>query len=379
MTPSELRALFPSAERCTYLNNAGVSPIATPVADSLHAIAEALTADNPFPTYIAHQKRQETLRAAFGRMMSAPPESLAFVRNTSHGIAIAAQAIPFQPGETIVVARNEYPANLYPWMAQQTTRGVSVRLVDPRENGYVAEEDLEAACDASTRVLAVSWVQWGTGQRMDLARLGAFCRARGILLLADVVQGLGALRLDLSTLPIDFAVAGGHKWLLAPSGLGILYVRPEVQATLLPTNIGWNSVTNPIDWERLHYDELKTAASRYEEGSPNLPGTAALGASVDLLEKFGFDAVERRVLALADHARAALTARGMRLMCPAGEDRKSGIVPFRHLSLSNETVNQALEAEKVIVAVRCGNVRIAPHAYNTEADIDRAIAAIPKE
>jgi selenocysteine lyase/cysteine desulfurase len=377
MTPSELRALFPSAERCTHLNHAGTSPTSTPVADAVRQVTDELTSDDPFRAYVHHQKRQETLRAAFGRMMNVAPETLAFVRNTSHGIAIAAQAIPFRPGENVVVARTEYPANVYCWMAQ-AQRGVSVRLVDAREDGLIPEEDLMAACDGSTRVLAVSWVQWGTGQRMDLARLGAFCRERGILLVADVVQGLGALRLDLSALPVDFAAAGCHKWLLAPSGLGVLYVRPELQAGLLPTNIGWNSVSDPIDWERLHYDELKTAASRYEEGSPNLLGTAALNASVGLLERVGFDAVERRVLGLADHARAALRARGMRLMCPEGDGQKSGIVPFRHPRLSNEAVLKALEAEKVVVAVRCGSVRLSPHAYSTEAEIDRAVAAIPE-
>jgi len=309
--------------------------------------------------------------------MNVAPETLAFVRNTSHGIAIAAQSIPFAPGDVVVVARGEYPANVYPWMAQ-AHRGVSVRLVDPREDGIVAEEDLIAACEASNaRVLAVSWVQWGTGQKMDLARLGAFCRDRNMLLVADVVQGLGALRLDLSTLPVDFASAGCHKWLLAPSGVGVLYVRPEVQRTLLPTNIGWNSVSDPIAWERLHYEELKTAADRYEEGSPNLLGTAALGASVDLLERAGFDAVEGRILALADHARAALKRCGMRVMSPEGADQKSGIIAFRHPTLSNEAVHEALTSARVVCAVRCGNVRFAPHAYSTEDEIDRAVEAIP--
>lgn len=380
MTPlsfPELRALFPSAEKSIHLNHAGTSPVATPVADAVREVTDELTSENSFAAYVNHQKRQETLRSAFGRMMNVAPETLAFVRNTSHGISIAAQAIPFEPGDAVVVARNEYPANVYPWMAQ-AHRGVSVRLVEPREDGLVAEEDLIAACERSkARVLAVSWVQWGTGQKMDLARLGAFCRERGVLLVADVVQGLGALRIDLSALPVDFAAAGCHKWLLAPSGVGVLYVRPEVQRTLLPTNIGWNSVSDPIAWERLHYEELKTAADRYEEGSPNLLGVAALGASVELLERAGFDAINDRVLALADHARAALKGRGMRVVSPEGAGQRSGIVAFRHPSLSNEAAHEALTAAKVVCAVRCGNVRFAPHTYSTEDEIDRAVAAIP--
>ena len=373
---AELRALFPSAERCTHLNHAGTSPIAQPVADAVRSVTDDLMSDDPFRAYVTHQKRQESLRAALGRMMNAPPACLGFVRNTSHGLTIAAQAVAFRPGDNVVVGRTEYPANLYPWMGQ-AHRGVTVRLVDPQgEDGLYAEEDLMAACDASTRVLAVSWVQWGTGQRMDLARLGAFCRERGILLVADVVQGLGALRLDLSALPVDIAAAGCHKWLLSPAGIGVLYVREGLLPDLLPTNIGWNSVNDPIAWERIHFDEMKPTADRFEEGSPGLLATAALGASVDLLEQVGFDAVERRVLELAAHARRSLAARGMQVVTP--EPVRSGIVAFRHPSLSNEAVLAALTEAKVVVAVRCGNVRFAPHAYSTEEEIDRAVAAIPQ-
>jgi selenocysteine lyase/cysteine desulfurase len=373
----EMRALFPSAEKCVHLNHAGTSPTARPVANAVNEVLAELMSDDPFTAYKNHQKRQETLRAVLGRMMNATPNTLAFVRNTSHGLAIAAQAVPFRPGESVVVAGNEYPANIYPWMAQ-AYRGVSTRLVPPHEDGTVSEDDLLHACaDTSTRVLAVSWVQWGTGQRMDLDRLGAFCRERGILLVADLVQGLGALRPDLSALPVDIATAGCHKWLLAPGGLGVLYVRSEVFPTLLPTNIGWNAVEESIDWENLHFDRLKPTPERFEEGTPAILATAALLASVRLLESVGFDAVNNRVLMLADYARAALRARGCRLFSPEGEGQKSGIVAFRHPRLSNDEVLTALGQQKVIAVSRGGNLRFSPHAYNSEADIDTAVAAVP--
>ena len=375
-TFDEFRALFPSARKCIHLNHAGTSPVARPVADAVHAVTAELTSDDPFAAYKNHQKRQETLRAGFARMTNVAADTLGFVRNTSHGLAIVAQSIPFEPGDTVVVGRSEYPANVYPWMAQ-AHRGVGVRLVEPNPDGLYREEDLMDACaDASTRVLAVSWVQWGTGQRMDLARLGALCRERGIYLVADVVQGLGALRLDLGALPVDFAAAGCHKWLLAPAGLGVLYVRPGVMPGLVPTNVGWNAVEDPIDWENLHFDRLKQTPERFEEGSPNLLGTAALGASVSLLEAAGFDAVERRVLEVAGYARAALARRGMDVVTP--EPVASGIVAFRHPTLSNEATLAALTEAKVVCAVRCGNVRFAPHAYSNEEDVDRAVAAIPR-
>lgn len=377
MTCEEFRLLFPHTAHCIHLNHAGTSPIARPVADAVQGVCADLMSADPLQAYMGHLKRQHHLRDALGRMMQVAPETLAFTRNTSHSISIAAQAIPFQSGDTVVAPAVEYPANLYPWMAQET-RGVTVRRVPSRENGLVAEEDLIAACDASTRVLAVSWVQWGTGQRLDLARLGAFCRERGILFAVDVVQGLGALRIDLSTLPVDIAAAGCHKWLLAPGGIGILYIRQEIFPILLPTNIGWNSVQDPIAWERMHYDELKTTPERFEEGTPSLLAAAALNASVDLLESVGFDCVNDRVLSLAAYAHDLLSARGMTVVTPTADEQRSGIVAFRHPHLTNETVLEELTRRSISIAVRYGNLRFSPHAYSNEADIETAVRAIPE-
>jgi cysteine desulfurase / selenocysteine lyase len=377
MTPEELRALFPHTSHCIHLNHAGTSPIARPVADAVQTVCAELMSDDPFTGYRNHEKRQRSLRAALGRMMDVAPETLAFTRNTSHSISIAAQAIPFQPGDRIVAPAIEYPANLYPWMARETS-GATVHRVPAREDGLVAEDDLMAACDAATRVLAVSWVQWGTGQRLDLARLGAFCRERGILFAVDIVQGLGALCINLASLPVDIAAAGCHKWLLAPGGLGVLYVRPEVFPSLLPINIGWNSVQDSIQWERMHYDELKTTPERFEEGTPSLLATAALAASVRLLESVGFDAVNDRVLALAAHAHRLLTDRGMHVVTPTAPESRSGIVAFRHPRLANETVLDELTRRQIVAAVRCGSLRFAPHVYTTEPDIETAVAAIPE-
>ncbi len=378
MTLDEMRALFPSAQTSIHLNHAGVSPVASPVADAVRSVVYALVSDNPFPEYMAHQKRQEALREAFGRMMNVAPQTIGFVRNTSHGLAIIAQALPLAPGENIVVAGNEYPANVYPWMARAEQAGGTVKLVPPRADGIVLENDLLAACDDQTRLLAVSWVQWGTGQRMDLARLGDACRARDIYFAVDLVQGLGALRIDLGALPVDFAASGCHKWLLAPAGLGVVYVRDGLMPALRPTNIGWNSVERPIDWENIHYQELRMNAARFEEGSPALLATAALHASVEILEAVGFDAVADRVLDLAVYARGALEARGLNVISPSEPvSARSSIMAFRHPTLSNEAVMEALQAAGVAGAVRCGNIRFAPHAYNTYADIDAAVAAIP--
>lgn len=377
MTPAELRMLFPSVQKAIHLNHAGTSPIATPVAEAVQAVLAELQSENPLTAYISAMKHADALRDIWGRMLRTSPDNLAVVKNTSHGLTIIAQGIPFRSGENIVVASNEYPSNVYPWLAQES-RGVQTRLVAPCEDGYVAEEDLEAACDANTRVLAVSWVQWGTGQRMDLARLGAFCTARNILLVVDVVQGFGALRCDLSKFSgVAFATGGGHKWLLAPGGVGFLYVRPDLLETLVPNNVGWNWVAKPMAWEASQWGTPKPNTARFEEGTPNILGLAGMLASMELLESIGTDAVETRVLEIAAYTRRRLSNRGMHVVAPHGPDVRSGIVAFRHPTISNDTVEAKLAESNIICAVRCGNVRFAPHVYSTESDIDTAVNAIP--
>jgi selenocysteine lyase/cysteine desulfurase len=377
VTFEQFRSLFPVVGRFIPLNHAGVSPASTAVSEAVQGVLEELMGLETVSVYAKlHPKRQAMLRAALGRMLRCEPSNLAFVRNTSHGLALAAQSLKFSIGDNIVVPATEYPSNVYPWMAQGE-RGVSTKLVPAQADGIIDSDDLIEACDERTRVMAVPFVHWGTGQRLNLPKLGAFCKERGIIFVVDGVQGVGALRLDLSELPIDIAVAGCHKWLLTPGGIGFLYVRPEIFREMIPTNIGWNSVENAIDWERLHFDELKPTPERFEEGTPALLATAAFLKSVELLESLGFDSVEGRVLTLARYARRQLTRKGYHVVSPDNPAQRSGIIAFRHPRLTNDEVLSALEAKKVISAIRCGNVRFAPHCYNNEEDIDRAIAALP--
>lgn len=363
------RSRFPHTATGIHLNHAGLSPVAQSVARAAADAAGALLSDDTLEAYIDHSEREKVLRAVVGRMVGVSARDIAFVRNTSHGLAIAAQALPTRPGANTVCVANDYPSQIYPWMA----RG-PVRLVAPGPDGVVDEADLIAACDADTDVLAVSWVHWTSGQVLDLERLGAFCRARGIAFVVDVVQGVGGLRIDLGRLPVDIAAAGCHKWQMAPAGIGFLYVHPETMQRLGATNLGWNSVDRPMDWDRLHYEDLRTTPRRFEEGSPSLPSTAALLASLELLEEAGFDRVDARVRELAQRCREALRERGMQV---AAASRASGIVPFRHPGLSNEEVLDRLDAARVRAAVRGGWVRFSPHFYLTDDEIDRAVAAIP--
>lgn len=356
-----------------HLNHAGLAPIARSVGEAATDVTRELMRDDTLRAYINHHKREDALRGRLGEMLGTAAENIGFVRNTSHGLAIAAQALPFEAGENVVAVRSDYPSNIYPWQAQ-AWRGVTTRLVSPRSDGRIVEEDLMDACDDRTAALAVSWVHWGTGQRLDLARLGQFCRNNGIYFVVDIVQGFGALQLNVEAAQVDIATAGCHKWLMAPAGLGVLYVHPETMHDLLPVNIGWNSVEDPLRWDSPHFEDLRQTPQRFEEGSPSLMATAALLESVELLGKVGLERVEQRVLSLARRARNGLAARGMRL---AIGPQESGIVGFNHLVLDNDEVQRVLEAGRVRCAVRAGYVRFSPHFYNTEEEIDKAVALVP--
>ncbi len=367
MTFSEFRALFPSAQQCIHLNHAGLSPIAIPVAEAAAEISQSLMGDgDTLAAYIAHAGREKALRAVMGRMLGVGTEGIAFVRNTSHGLTIAAQALPLEPGARVVCMRTDYPSTLYPWQA----RGAQVTLADPDE------DSLLAACDTvRPTVLCASWVHWGTGNVIDLKRVGQFCRERGILFVADIVQGLGALVPDLSY--VDIAAAGCHKWLLTPAGIGVLYIRPELLPTLLPTNVGWNWPERPMEWRETGFQEPKATAARFEEGSPSLYSTAAFLASVTLLESVGFQAIQERVISLGRFAHQKLSERGMKLACSDAALLNSGIVGFQHPQIANTDIETILTENKVRVAVRAGWVRFSPHGYSTEDEIERAVAALP--
>ena len=371
-----LRAAFPSAEKSLHLNHAGTAPAPTVCRDAVNLVMDEMMSADSFTTYAHHMKREANLRGIFARMLHTKPETLAITRNTSHGITIMAQAIPFTAGQNVVVARSEYPANLYPWMAQ-AQRSVTVKMADAQANGLVEESALMALCDSQTKVLAVSSVQWGTGQRMNLQKLGDFCRAKGILLCVDIVQGFGQMEYRIEELPVDMAAAGCHKWLVAPGGVGVLYVRDGLMPQLLNTNIGWNSVADSVQWEKLQFDTLKPTPARFEEGTPNLLGVAALEASLSLVESVGFTQVYARIQSLADTLTVALHTRGMHLMSPSEPSRRSGIVAFRHPTLPNETVHAALTEKGILCAVRCGNIRFSPYAYQTDAEMQAAVDAIP--
>ncbi len=370
MNWSLFRAELPVAQRWAYFDHAAVAPLTARARQALVAYADDL-AENGVVNAPARLRELERVRGLAGRLLNADPLDVAFVKNTSEGIGIVAEGLRWAPGDNVVLAEDEYPANVYPWL-NLAERGVEVRRV-PSRGPRLEVADLAAALDARTRLLSLSFVEFATGFRNDLEEIGALCRSRGVLFFVDAIQGLGVFPLDVQSAPIDFLAADGHKWLLGPEGAGLLFVRRELVEQLRPVGIGWHSVVGAWDFSAIDF-RLKPHAGRWESGSLNLAGIAALGASLELLLEAGIPALAERVLELTDHLCTAAAEAGLSTYSSRRGKEKSGIVSLELPSgVAPGEVVRRLRREGVVINHRGGRLRVSPHAYNTTEEVDRLV------
>ncbi|MEO7003175.1 MAG: aminotransferase class V-fold PLP-dependent enzyme, partial [Ktedonobacterales bacterium] len=373
-------ALFPVTAQHTYLNHAAVGPLPAPVESTLHALLRGLSL---YGSAVMDGYPAETLaRARYARLINAPPRCVAFTKNVSDAFMTIAAGLHWQAGDNVVTAEIEFPANVYPWL-NLAEQGVETRFVAARE-GRVAFEDVAACIDERTRLVSLSFVEFGTGFRNNLERLAALAHARGALFAVDGIQGMGALQLDVTASDIDFLASGSAKWLLSPAHVGMLYVRPSLLDTLRVARRGWQSVATPFDFFD-YAQSLREDAGRFEGGSNNFVGLVSLAAALVVFEAAGMAQIEARTLALADLIRAGLRERGHTLISPAGAGERSGILCFRPRSAGNGSeadmsalVARLTQGDGVMISARNGLARVSPHFYNTRQDVARFLAALDR-
>lgn len=370
------RAAFPVTARWSYLNHAGVSPLPGPVVDALNRYASEAAADGGMVEDL-HALRAEEVRAAAARLMEVPTADVAFVKNTTEGLGFVANGLSWAEGDRVVVPDREFPSAVYPWLALRDL-GVTVDLVEPVGPGgcLPVERFVEAiAAGPPPKVVATSWVQFGRGWRCDLPALASLCRDAGALLCCDVIQGLGVVPARLEAWGVDFACADAHKWLLGPAGIGVLYVRRSCLDLLRPLEPGWASVAHREEWDNLDlvWDD---GARRLEGGSANLVGIHALGASLDLLEAAGPDAVWNHVSTLCDRACEGLAEAGATVLSDRSSGGRSGIVTFSVEGNHPAAVVARLKEAGVACSARGGGTRVSPHGYNTADDVDRLVDVV---
>ncbi|MGM0672940.1 MAG: aminotransferase class V-fold PLP-dependent enzyme [Pseudomonadota bacterium] len=297
-------------------------------------------------------------------------EDIAFVKNTSEALSMVAFGLDWQPGDNVVFPAHEFPSNRVVWLAAAERFGIEAREIDIGEE---PERDLLAACDGRTRLVATSAVRYDSGMRIDVQALGAELRSRSVLFCVDAIQHLGALPFDAPGCHADFVMADGHKWMLAPEGIGVFYVNPESRERLTLQEYGWNMLAHAGDFSNLGIRPASNAR-RFEPGSPNMLGIHALHASLSLLLEVGLENIDHEIREHWLHLEEGLRAQDCWILTPRA--RRAGIITFRPPVEDLDALYARLQARGVLCAQRGGGIRFAPHFYLTREQIEQALEAL---
>ena len=363
------REQFPVTKELIYLNHAAVAPLCQPAADAMKWLAEDACLNGSLH-YGQWMESYEGLRASTARLINASPDEIAIVKNTSEGIATVALGIDWKAGDRVVAFKEEFPANYYPWLRLEK-RGVSITWLSIYDPVDVIAEAIPGA-----RLLAISYVNYLSGYRVDLDRIGKVCHENACFFFVDAIQGMGALPLDVEAGYIDALAADGHKWMLGPEGNGVLYVRRKWLDSIEPVEFGWTNPAGYADYSSRDMT-LRPDAGRYECGTLNTVGCFGLRAAIDFLLEVGIENVAANVLGLADQLESGARAKGYEVIVPRSENTCSGIISIRHPELDSRMVVSELRQKRILAAPRQGWVRMSPHFYLTSEDIHQVLDALP--
>ncbi|MHB1514277.1 MAG: aminotransferase class V-fold PLP-dependent enzyme [Acidiferrobacteraceae bacterium] len=358
-----------------YLNHAAVAPWPRRTADAVKRFAEQSLSEAAwvYPEWLATETE---LRTRAARLLGAQAADIAFAKNTSEALSFVAYGFPWSDGDVVVFPQEEFPSNRIVWESlAPRVAARPVRLTGERD----PEAALIKACDHKVRLLAVSSVQYITGLRLDLSRLGAACHRAGIAFCVDAIQGLGYLPHGVDECHIDFLMADGHKWLLGPEGLALFYCRDQWRDRLVLHEFGWHMVDGAGDFDRIDW-RIADSAQRFECGSPNMMGAQALNASLSLIEEIGVPVIGARVLERTGYLIDTLARLSrVTVMSDPMIKRRSGIVTFVPRGSSqctSDALFSALVDRRVFCAKRGGGIRLSPHFYTTTTDLETAINII---
>lgn len=372
MASVDIEEEFPILRDQIFFNHAAVAPIPTRTARALeHWIGQAQTSvATDWPEWAAALRRARTNAAA---LVGAGTGDIAFVHNTTHGLLIIANSLPWRPGDNVVIAEHEFPANAYPWM-NLASKGVAVRIA-PERDGKFLVEDFAALIDERTRLVSISLVQYSTGFRMPAEEIAAICREKESLFCLDAIQAVGVQPVDVEALGCDFLVADGHKWLLSPEGFGIFYARDRARAQMSDAMTGWAGRSVPGDYDNWEQPLSKTA-KRFEEGSHAMALAVALEQSTGLLLEVGIEEVWRKIEANTARLCTGLGQLGFEVRSSRADGQRSGIIAFSKGGIDPPDVVEALADRQITIAKRRGWMRASPHFYNTGEQIDRFLKAL---
>jgi cysteine desulfurase/selenocysteine lyase len=365
----QFRDRFPVTNHLIYLNHAAVAPLPRPCAEAMKWLADdameygSLHYDQWLDAY-------EGLRVAAARLIGADRGEIAMVKNTSEGIATVAMGFDWRPGDKIVAFREEFPSNYYPWLRLGSERCTVIWL-----SVTDSLDTIDRACHGA-KLLAISFVQYLSGLRVDLNAIGEICRRRGCFFFVDAIQGLGAFPLDVQAANIDALAADGHKWMLGPEGCGILYVRKERQDSIFPVEFGWTNVAGYHDYASRDM-ALRPDAGRYECGTLNTIGCFGLRASIELILEVGVERIGPAVRALAGQLAEGAERKGYQLLGDRTAENGSGIIALNKAGVDCRKIVRDLKDRGIIAAPRQGFVRFSPHFYISPEEIEKVVDQLP--
>ncbi len=368
---------FPVLEHSIYLDHAAFSPLARRSVEAGKRYLKDLSEiqKDGYSQFLEWLKIRSHVKTMLADMLHCDADEIALTKNTSDGLLIIANSIPWAEGDNIILFSNEFPANVFPWTSLES-RGVEIRFV-PEKDGRFQVKDIEALIDGRTVLLAVSFVEFSTGFKNDLKAIGELCCDHEILYTVDAIQGMGALPIDVEECQIDFLSAGGHKWLMSGMGIGCFYAKRSSMGRLSRHLYGHGGVENPGDF--LNYDkEPKKTAERFEEGMFNVSGLYVMEASLSLLMETGIQKIQDHLVVLTDHLINRVTQKGYQLLSPREKKGRSGIVAFYSEHHPSEELQKMLMQHRIIVSNRRDCIRVSPHFYNTKDHIDQLIELLPE-
>ena len=363
------RDQFPVTKNLTYLNHAAVAPLSRKCAEAMQHLAQDALDFGSFH-YLNWMATYEGVRSATATMINARPREIAITKNTSEGIAIVATGIAWKRGDVMVCFHEEFPANLFPWRKLEQEMGVEVRWLSIFDSLDKIDEAAKGA-----RLLAISYVNYLNGHRVDLNAIGEICQRRGCFYFVDAIQGMGAFPIDVEAAHIDALAAHAHKWMLGPEGCAVLFVRESRLDEVQPVQIGWTNFAHYTDYASRDMT-LRADAGRYESGTLNTIGCYGVRAALDLLLEAGIGNIRPAVQGLADQLASGAEALGYELACPRTQETGAGIVSIRKNGTESTMIVRGLKDRRIIAAPRQGWVRFAPHFYISPADIDRVLAEL---
>lgn len=377
MSPEKInkaRSYFPYLKkRIIYFNHASTGPICTIVKERIEAFLTERS-EEKMDDYYAFKAVADETKEMIGKMINCSSERIAFLDNTTNGIIWLAQGIDWKSGDRIILNDVEFPANVYPFL-QLKNKGVEIDFIKSK-NGIVTAEEVIDSIKPETKIISISFVQFLSGYRVDLEKIGQVCKEKGIIFSVDSIQGLGAIRLDVEKCNIDLLANGTQKWLLGLQGLAFIYVRRKLQDKMISTPIGWLAVKDA--WDLLNFDlTTKETAERFQSGTLNNLGIYAFNSSMKLFNEFGFDEIDKQVLHNSRYFIDKLAEIGYESpLTSVPDENLSGIVSFRNENA--QKIFDNLSRENIVCSLREGYIRFAPHFYNTEQEINRVIDVLKK-